>query len=263
MTINTHKLHTFIDRVKGWQIALIAIVTTLIFSIGYFIISKYYPEHGIIVPSSDSTYVNVNLLDSIYFSVITETTTGYGDIRPVGFSRLLVCIQVFSGLVIAGILIAKITSSYGKALRYIQHNAEGYWLEPFKRGGEETMFTFSHIFFDGEKLRYEGDNYDYNGGYHGSFRGNLISIAGNYLKFEYFNLEQKHLFDSGFIEVIFSGDTQNTKWMSHRSICYDKSKRETTEYVGYRANDFDIRTFKSDDTSAKVLIIRKYIDNFK
>lgn len=261
--MKTNKLHIFIDRVKGWQIALIALVTTLIFSIGYFIISNYFPEHGIIVPSSDSTYVKVNFWDAIYFSVITETTTGYGDIRPIGFSRLLVCIQVFSGLIIAGILVAKITSSYGKALRYILHNSEGYWLESFKKEGQPIMFTFAHIFFDGEELRYEGDNYDYEGKYQGSFRGNLISSVGNYLKFEYYNLEQKHLFDSGFIEVTFSSDTQNTKWVSYRAICYDKSKRETTEYIGIRASDIDIRTFKSEDINAKILIIRKHIDNYK
>ena len=34
---------------------------------------------------------------SIYFSVVTFTTLGYGDIHPVGFSRLIAAIEAFVG----------------------------------------------------------------------------------------------------------------------------------------------------------------------
>ena len=37
------------------------------------------------------------LLNSVYFSVVTFTTLGYGDITPVGFSRLIAAIEAFCG----------------------------------------------------------------------------------------------------------------------------------------------------------------------
>ena len=265
--MKTNKLLTYIDRLNGQQLAIIAIGIPFFFSLMYLIISHCFPEHGIIVPSCDSTNVKVNFLDAFYFSVITTTTTGYGDIRPIGFSRILVCIQVISGLIIAGILVSKITSSYGKALRDILKYAEGYWLEPFEKKGQSTMFTFSRIFFDGEEIRYDGDNYDDKGEYQGSYRGYYISRDGNCLTFQYYNLEKKDLFDSGFIDVTFSSNSENTKWVSHEATCYDKNKEETTKYIGFRAaNVIDIQTFKSfksDDTYAKTLIIRKHIDILK
>ena len=48
--------------------------------------------------------------DSLYFSIITATSTGYGDIVPMGFSKFLAGIQAISSLFVFAILVTKLVS---------------------------------------------------------------------------------------------------------------------------------------------------------
>jgi len=46
------------------------------------------------------------LADGLYFSVVTFTTLGYGDIAPVGFGKILAILEVCTGYGMGGLLIA-------------------------------------------------------------------------------------------------------------------------------------------------------------
>lgn len=50
------------------------------------------------------------LFDSIYFSVITATSTGYGDIAPQGISKVLSGIQSISALFVFAVFVTKLVS---------------------------------------------------------------------------------------------------------------------------------------------------------
>jgi Ion channel len=50
------------------------------------------------------------LLTAIYFSFITATSVGYGDVLPVGATRILAVTEAVAGLLIFGLLIAKFVS---------------------------------------------------------------------------------------------------------------------------------------------------------
>jgi hypothetical protein len=50
------------------------------------------------------------LLTAIYFSFITATSVGYGDVLPVGATRMLAVAEAVAGLLIFGLLIAKFVS---------------------------------------------------------------------------------------------------------------------------------------------------------
>lgn len=68
--------------------------------------------HGIgqnLNPLPDITFPT-NILTGIYFSTVTISSLGYGDMHPMGFSKVLACIEVLLGLVLIGIMIAKVTS---------------------------------------------------------------------------------------------------------------------------------------------------------
>ncbi|HEY0393333.1 MAG TPA: ion channel [Candidatus Elarobacter sp.] len=50
-----------------------------------------------------------SLLDGLYFSAVTFTTVGYGDVVPMGIGRIIAVGEMFLGLVMAGLLIAILT----------------------------------------------------------------------------------------------------------------------------------------------------------
>ena len=49
----------------------------------------------------------LHMFDYIYFSVITFTTLGYGDLHPVGIlGQALACLEVFAGFIMFGVLLS-------------------------------------------------------------------------------------------------------------------------------------------------------------
>ena len=46
----------------------------------------------------------------VFFSIVTVTSLGYGDLYPVGFSRVIAGAEVLFGLAFMGVMIAKVTS---------------------------------------------------------------------------------------------------------------------------------------------------------
>jgi tetratricopeptide (TPR) repeat protein len=53
-----------------------------------------------------------NFFEAFYFSVITFTTVGYGDLTPIGFSRLIASLESFCGIFIIPIFIISLARKY-------------------------------------------------------------------------------------------------------------------------------------------------------
>ncbi|MBU2882228.1 pentapeptide repeat-containing protein [Psychrosphaera sp. B3R10] len=80
-------------NVISFSLALIFVCALLFFIFGV------QANEGIIKFSTENSLAS-NLSDffsTIYFSVVTFTTLGYGDIQPVGFSRLIAAVEAFIG----------------------------------------------------------------------------------------------------------------------------------------------------------------------
>jgi hypothetical protein len=50
--------------------------------------------------------------DAFYFSMVTFTTVGYGDMTAVGWSRLMVIFEIFCSLVVAPLFMIALTRKY-------------------------------------------------------------------------------------------------------------------------------------------------------
>ena len=81
-------------RVVGFTSAVIGV-----FSVLFFYSGIHYGDQLIAFDSSLTVGENINhFLSSVYFSVVTYTTLGYGDITPtLGFSRFLAALEALIG----------------------------------------------------------------------------------------------------------------------------------------------------------------------
>ena len=56
--------------------------------------------------------IKPDFLESFYFSIVTFTTLGYGDITPLGFSKLVAGVEAFSALFIMPLFVIGLTRKY-------------------------------------------------------------------------------------------------------------------------------------------------------
>ncbi len=92
---------------------MVWILLNMLFAIVYFLLASTHPEHAptelaLLDPAS-------RLFNSFYFSIITGTSTGYGDILPQGISKLLAMIQTCMALLVFAIFVTKLVSSRTEA----------------------------------------------------------------------------------------------------------------------------------------------------
>lgn len=81
------------ENVIRFSLAMIACCALL-----YFIFGVSYQDEVLALNFNNSLSDNISaLLNSFYFSVVTFTTLGYGDITPIGFSRFIATLEAFTG----------------------------------------------------------------------------------------------------------------------------------------------------------------------
>lgn len=104
-----------IDKLSYGKIAL-CIVGVLLFSAAYFWLLSPF-GHG-------TTYKNLTWYSAIYFSVITFSSLGYGDISPIGFGKAVASFEVLSGLILVAGFVGKIASERQAALLRLVYTSE-------------------------------------------------------------------------------------------------------------------------------------------
>ncbi len=90
----------------------VLILAILTFAIGYRILCGIHGQ-GIEPGTPD-------FVDCLYFSVVTITSLGYGDLHPLGASRILAAMEVLSGLVFIGVFVSRIVSfKHDQMIEYV------------------------------------------------------------------------------------------------------------------------------------------------
>jgi hypothetical protein len=91
-----------LETLKIRSLVTIAFGSILFFAAVYLVASYY--DSGL------KGEKPIGFWDCIYFSVVTFTSLGYGDLRPCGFGRLVACVEVIFGLGLFGVGVAKLAS---------------------------------------------------------------------------------------------------------------------------------------------------------
>jgi hypothetical protein len=98
----------YIDALDFKKIFILWIAYIFAFSAVFFFLDVYHPEHGL--KNVDIGYDAVSFLNAVYFSFVCATSTGFGDITPIGISRTVAIIEVIGGMIIFGLVISKLIS---------------------------------------------------------------------------------------------------------------------------------------------------------
>ena len=94
---------------KPFNVVLISIIIIFAFAISYFyygieINEAYIIDYNLSSSSFDFSWTN-DFLWSLYTSIITFTTLGYGDVHPIGWSRVFASIESLIGIFMTALFI--------------------------------------------------------------------------------------------------------------------------------------------------------------
>jgi hypothetical protein len=79
---------------------------------GIFIIVLAAILHTFGFLAKDDILFSPNFFQAFYFSVVTFTTVGYGDIVPIGLSKLVAIVEAFAGIFIIPLFIVGLSRKY-------------------------------------------------------------------------------------------------------------------------------------------------------
>jgi len=248
----------FVDRLTGRALFFYAAALTIVFAGMYWLFSQQLPAHGLRAPDSEPA---ANFLSALYFSVVTETTLGFGDFRPVGFSRFLVAVQVVSGLVLAGVGVAKITSAHGRAARLLSYKASGDWIEVWESHEAELMLTHAMIYSDDHGLHYNGENFAATGVPRGFFHGQLIGGDSQCYRFTYSNRDSiTDYFVEGITSLMFQRSGAEDRWDRYTGTAHDFATKRSTVLEGRRASEDEVRILAGPDLVARARLIKEHAE---
>lgn len=124
----------------------------LAFAAMYFGLGQWLPTQAPAPIGFESIWKSLG--DSIYFSVITSTTVGYGDIIPQGFSKALAGLQSVIAFFVFGLCISKLVSNKQEIAIRQMHKLT---LEDVFRNTREGLYIvrkdFDHIMAQAETLK--------------------------------------------------------------------------------------------------------------
>ncbi len=96
----------WIDKLHFLHIFLIWFLIILFFGLVYFYAS--FPASSLLYSNTQAPIDNV--FDAIYFSFVSATTTGFGDIVPLGWFKLIAVFEVIGGLLLLALVTSRLVS---------------------------------------------------------------------------------------------------------------------------------------------------------
>jgi hypothetical protein len=106
----------YIERFSYADLVLAALVTVLVSAALLFLLTPFGNGLQGTAIQEDPQYGFALLGNAVYFSIVTFSSLGYGEITPVGLGRLVSCGEVAVGLSLIALLIGKLASERQSAI---------------------------------------------------------------------------------------------------------------------------------------------------
>lgn len=104
--VKTPRVVKFLDSISFLELFLLWIGILIMFGVFYHAFSG---EGGYLYDTLDNIKVTT-ISNAIYFSFVTATTTGFGDITPHGFYRIISILEAALGFILLAIVTSKLIS---------------------------------------------------------------------------------------------------------------------------------------------------------
>jgi len=104
--LRSRKLNTWIDDLNFTKILLMWAGTVTFFGLCYY----FFSNGSSALLSAETHKPITNIFDHIYFSFITATSTGFGDIIPKGFFKIIAIFEVTFGLLLLAFVTSRLIS---------------------------------------------------------------------------------------------------------------------------------------------------------
>lgn len=85
---------------RRWDIAFAAVNVGLLL----LAFASIYRSIGFTDTTGPEPVTTHDFWTACYLSVVTFTTLGYGDMRPIGIGRLIACVESFTGYLVLGVI---------------------------------------------------------------------------------------------------------------------------------------------------------------
>lgn len=104
--IKKKSVRIWIDRLSYVHILLIWTIIIVSFGVMYYFFQNNF---SYLFYNIKNAAVN-DIRDAVYFSFVTATTTGFGDITPYGFFKVIAIVEVVFGLLLLALVTSKLVS---------------------------------------------------------------------------------------------------------------------------------------------------------
>lgn len=182
-------------HVPWWTVVLVIAVITVSFASIYFGLTTYSPMNGI----QDASNGKISFWTCLYFSVVSESTLGDGNITPRGVSRAFVSVQVLIGLLVVGMVVAKIVGARSLVLARMADMTEGEWVDCVTSSDiGKTVLGRAWIRGDQTGLCFQGTDFHEDGTRAGSFISHSMAISKEKASFNFQSFDFTHkVFNTG------------------------------------------------------------------
>ncbi|MEL6653664.1 MAG: ion channel [Bacteroidota bacterium] len=212
-------LEKIIDKISLLSLVTGYVVWIVFFGLVYWIAP--FIDANSAIASSDGA-VQGGFWLSQFVSVSTATGSGFGDYVPTGFLRGFAVLELFGGIIFAGMAINLLASLPSRKTRLAAKACKGHWVEEISIPGRGNFYSFTYMARDGDVIRKDGYNFDPQQGPMDKtrFYGELITSYFPKMISRYDNDNQSLDYDAGYLEFDLKASSGG-EYKSYSGRCFD------------------------------------------